>query len=121
MNVMNSPMPAANSDFQGTGNGMDHAGEDPGQCQNNKQHSGQEHRRQSLLPGHAEAERRRPAKRIDQKEVFSHSGGERYRVVCQQPHQESCNGGGEAGGVKYRVEIHAGLRQNGGLDKDDVA
>ena len=81
-----------------------------------KDDAGEEDRAERGLPGDAHA----LDDGVGEVGVEAHAGSERERVVGQRAHQDGAEGGAEAGGGGDGGQRHAGLREDGGVDEDDV-
>jgi len=83
-----------------------------------EQHAGEEHNAEGDGPRHLHE-----AHHADgEEEVLAHEGRLGDGIVGPQAHHERREGGRQAGRRHHRAEIHArGLREDGGLDEDDVA
>ena len=53
--------------------------------------------------------------------IQAHARCQRNRIVGKRAHNETADGGRNASCYKHRAEIHAGERQNAGVDDDDIA
>src|SRR5690606_26958947 len=84
--------------------------------QQEEKHAGQEHGTQAHLPAVAHGQHHG----VGEEGVQAHARSQGDRVVGQQTHQGRADGGGQAGGNEHGALVHAGFRQHGGVDEQDV-
>lgn len=114
---MNRPIPGADGGLQGRRNGINDLLADRRDGDRQEDQAGDEHDRQTLLPGVAHF----GADGVGEERIQTHAGSLRKGNVRHEGGQEAADGGGDAGGQHDGGLIHARLGQEVGVDEDDVS
>ena len=102
--------------LEGHGDGVEDALTDVGQAQHNEDDALNKDGHQGQLPAVAHRE----DDGIGKVGVQAHAGSQREGVVGQQSHQGSADEGCQCGGDQHSLRVHAGSRQDVGVDRKDV-
>ena len=102
--------------LQGHGNGVEDALTHIGHGQHDEDDAFHKDGHQSQLPAVAHGQ----DDRVGEVGVQAHAGGQRERVVGQQSHQGRAHKGCQCGGDQHSLRVHAGSRQDVGVDRKDV-
>ena len=106
----------ADGALQGHGNGIEDALAHIGQGQCNEDDALNKDGHQSQLPAVTHGQH----DRVGKVGVQAHAGGQSKRVVGQQSHQGRAHKGCQCGGDQHSLRVHAGSRQDVGVDRKDV-
>ena len=102
--------------LQGHGDGVEDALTHIGQGQHDEDDALHKHGHQGQLPAVAHGQH----DRVGEIGVQAHAGGQSKRVVGQQSHQGRAHKGCQCGGDQHSLGVHAGRRQDVGVDRKDV-
>ena len=102
--------------LQGHGDGVEDALTHIGQGQHDEDDALHKHGHQGQLPAVAHGQH----DRVGEVGVQAHAGGQSKRVVGQQSHQCGADEGCQCGGDQHSLRVHAGSRQDVGVDRKDV-